>query len=296
MIRAILAAACGSIAMVAIALVVCGWGRLLILFVEPSEIRMHASHAIETPDPRPEIPDVEWGNWTPSVDFESALLDVRVHDYISGPEQAVEWHGFGQRPADEDWSRMVRARASVWLPVAVSVGAFALFFLAGRLRWTGALLRPVAALAGMFTAGIAVPCLVAGWVGEFKPIVVESGIVRYLDTSTVLLPQNQASPGSSSFELGPVSYKVTTDSRSWITFGEQMKRRPRRTWVQTTRMNVTIWPLALVFSAYPLAWALTGPVRRWRRRKRGLCEACGYDLTGNVTGVCPECAGKVSGR
>ena len=25
------------------------------------------------------------------------------------------------------------------------------------------------------------------------------------------------------------------------------------------------------------------------RRKRGLCPSCGYDLTGNVSGVCPEC-------
>ena len=26
--------------------------------------------------------------------------------------------------------------------------------------------------------------------------------------------------------------------------------------------------------------------RRWRQ---GRCKACGYDLTGNVSGVCPEC-------
>ena len=27
---------------------------------------------------------------------------------------------------------------------------------------------------------------------------------------------------------------------------------------------------------------------KWRTR-RGLCPRCGYDLTGNVSGVCPEC-------
>ena len=32
-----------------------------------------------------------------------------------------------------------------------------------------------------------------------------------------------------------------------------------------------------------------GPVRRHRRRRRGLCLKCGYNLTGNTTGVCPEC-------
>jgi len=29
-------------------------------------------------------------------------------------------------------------------------------------------------------------------------------------------------------------------------------------------------------------------LRQWRRQ-HGLCQSCGYDLTGNVSGVCPEC-------
>ncbi len=33
---------------------------------------------------------------------------------------------------------------------------------------------------------------------------------------------------------------------------------------------------------------LPGTIRR-ERRKRGLCVKCGYDLTGNVSGRCPEC-------
>ena len=35
-----------------------------------------------------------------------------------------------------------------------------------------------------------------------------------------------------------------------------------------------------------------GPISRWRKRKRtaaGQCATCGYDLTGNTSGVCPEC-------
>ena len=28
---------------------------------------------------------------------------------------------------------------------------------------------------------------------------------------------------------------------------------------------------------------------REERRRRGLCVRCGYDLTGNVSGTCPEC-------
>ncbi len=49
------------------------------------------------------------------------------------------------------------------------------------------------------------------------------------------------------------------------------------------------WGVACLLAAYPAVTFIRGPLRRRRRRKRGLCIACGYDLTGNVTGVCSEC-------
>ena len=52
---------------------------------------------------------------------------------------------------------------------------------------------------------------------------------------------------------------------------------------------IPLWCLGLLTAAYPAIAFIRGPVRRWRRRWKGLCIACGYDLTGNVTGVCPEC-------
>jgi|GEM_PF-5557529 len=33
---------------------------------------------------------------------------------------------------------------------------------------------------------------------------------------------------------------------------------------------------------------------RWVRAHKGLCLNCGYDLTANVSGVCPECGSKVT--
>jgi len=33
-----------------------------------------------------------------------------------------------------------------------------------------------------------------------------------------------------------------------------------------------------------------------RRRSRGHCDSCGYSLTGNVAGICPECGLRISVR
>jgi len=55
------------------------------------------------------------------------------------------------------------------------------------------------------------------------------------------------------------------------------------------RMSLPTWLPCLLLAMGPL-WAFyRGPWRRRRRRAKGLCAACGYNLTANVTGVCPEC-------
>ena len=53
-------------------------------------------------------------------------------------------------------------------------------------------------------------------------------------------------------------------------------------------------PLLLVLPA-GAGWAVYQAVRS-RSASRGLsrCPRCGYDLTGNVSGVCPECGGGIS--
>jgi len=56
-----------------------------------------------------------------------------------------------------------------------------------------------------------------------------------------------------------------------------------------TSVTIPVWALLLSFGAYPAIAFARGPLRRYRRRRRGLCLTCGYDLIGNVTGVCSEC-------
>lgn len=53
------------------------------------------------------------------------------------------------------------------------------------------------------------------------------------------------------------------------------------------------WLPAPLFAAYPLWCFYRGPWRRRRRKAKGQCLRCGYDLTGNVTGVCSECGATI---
>ena len=50
-----------------------------------------------------------------------------------------------------------------------------------------------------------------------------------------------------------------------------------------------LWIVFIVVAAGSGPYFFYGPFRRRRRKKRGLCAKCGYDLTGNVSEVCPEC-------
>jgi hypothetical protein len=51
---------------------------------------------------------------------------------------------------------------------------------------------------------------------------------------------------------------------------------------------IPIWPLILLLAGpVILCWRLDKPAQA------GLCR-CGYNLTGNVSGVCPECGAKIN--
>ncbi|HEY3241813.1 MAG TPA: hypothetical protein VGM03_00550 [Phycisphaerae bacterium] len=52
----------------------------------------------------------------------------------------------------------------------------------------------------------------------------------------------------------------------------------------TQILSVPVWLPVLILVA-PTLWLWV----RDRRPKPGHCQRCGYDLTGNTSGVCPEC-------
>jgi len=60
-----------------------------------------------------------------------------------------------------------------------------------------------------------------------------------------------------------------------------------RSMINVTRFSLPAWFLALIFGAAPLIWII-----HWQRSRTippHLCQSCGYDLTGNQSGNCPEC-------
>lgn len=53
------------------------------------------------------------------------------------------------------------------------------------------------------------------------------------------------------------------------------------------------WFACMILVSYPAWFLVRGSLRLRRRRRQGLCLACGYNLTGNVSGICPECGRRV---
>ena len=67
----------------------------------------------------------------------------------------------------------------------------------------------------------------------------------------------------------------------------------RQVKLTTVTVGVPFWLLFIPFATYPAIVFIRGPYRRYRRRKNGLCLKCGYNLTGNVSGVCSECGERI---
>jgi hypothetical protein len=55
------------------------------------------------------------------------------------------------------------------------------------------------------------------------------------------------------------------------------------------RLTLPLPGLFLLLLIYPLTFWLPHWVRHWCRARAGRCVRCGYDLTGNLSGICPEC-------
>jgi hypothetical protein len=70
-------------------------------------------------------------------------------------------------------------------------------------------------------------------------------------------------------------------------YGNSVQREVKH----TLGRSIPVWPFAVCTMILPVIWV----VRRVRSRRRaGHCAACHYNLTGNTSGVCPECGVPIS--
>ena len=79
------------------------------------------------------------------------------------------------------------------------------------------------------------------------------------------------------------------DSRAYLTHTGLPSVGPSRPsfYVLEHKLIVPHWFLTLIFAILPAIWFI-----KWRKRiklRPNSCPSCAYDLTGNVTGQCPEC-------
>ena len=86
---------------------------------------------------------------------------------------------------------------------------------------------------------------------------------------------------------GPSAFVGGLPGGDWSIQGGGFIVRHIRRW-KAVAIFVPFWFVVVCGSAAPACWLLSQ--RRKRRRLRlGLCPRCGYDLTANASGVCPEC-------
>jgi hypothetical protein len=77
----------------------------------------------------------------------------------------------------------------------------------------------------------------------------------------------------------------------WRTLGFHWSSDPSGMLAQTP-----IWPIVLLFSTIPFTWINRRLTRTHRRSQMQTGFVCRYNLTGDTSGVCPECGTPTASR
>ena len=72
-------------------------------------------------------------------------------------------------------------------------------------------------------------------------------------------------------------------------FGEVSIRTGSRNQWRYVVVRLPLWAIVGLLFCHPAVAFFRGPFLHGRRRKRNQCISCGYDRSGNTSGICPEC-------
>ena len=105
-----------------------------------------------------------------------------------------------------------------------------------------------------------------------------------LDAGHVQNPGWRSMPFYPHWKVYAAKMPWTEFANRWLGFGLPVK-------MITGQLLIPVWLLvvAVGFPTAILCW------RDRRRPKSDSCKVCGYNLTGNVSGTCPECGTKYAG-
>ena len=129
-----------------------------------------------------------------------------------------------------------------------------------------------------FLASLAVFIAVASSASYFGIIAFTNGDLMFVYTGeNTLNPKGVPRTAWTSYDFGKFTgWRATRGPGPWAYY----------------TVSIPGWIPAVLLLAYPTVAAIRGPLRRQQRRRKGRCLECGYDLTGNVSGQCPECGTK----
>jgi hypothetical protein len=102
--------------------------------------------------------------------------------------------------------------------------------------------------------------------------------------------------GSGCVTVQSTSAQYGNPQQGW-SFSERQAAQPlmRCWWVRILRPRPGLWAVIVPLWIPPLILGIS-TFFLWRRRLRrppGHCQSCGYNLMGNVSGVCPECGKQI---
>ena len=106
---------------------------------------------------------------------------------------------------------------------------------------------------------------------------------------TVRLWSTPADPAAPFLEGGPIGKALAADERNVVDWAG-LKIRGAGSPFNSSVVAIPLWLSLLVAAALAVPWVKEQA--RWARslmNVHGTCTVCSYDLTGNTSGVCPEC-------